>query len=285
MNIRTVCVIGMGTMGSEIGIVCANSGFDTIMVEVNAQQIEKGLKAINSVLQRLAKKKLINENDTPKILDRIKPTTEREEAFSKADLIIEATFEDMNLKKELFKAIDEVCKNTAIIASNTSTLSITEIAAVTSRPDRSIGMHFLIPATLNPVVELVKGIKTSEETHRFASEFIKACKKSSVTSKDSPAFIINRLYVPLINEAFLMLQENLATAEEIDFACQKGLGFPLGPFAASDSSGLDVVLDCVNTLHKRLGDKYRPSQLLVNLVNAGNLGRKTGRGVFKYAKK
>lgn len=285
MKIETVCVIGMGTMGSQIGIVSATGGYRTIMVEQNEQLIEKGLGGIKQFLGYLEKKGKITADKGKTALDKIETTTDKKKAFAEADFIIEAVFEDMALKKQIFAEMDQVCKEGAILASNTSTMSITEMAAVTSRPENCIGTHFLIPAALTPLVELVKALQTSEQTHHKTVEFIKSCGKETVTSSDSPAFIINRLYVPLGNEAFYLLQEGVATAEEIDKACQIGLGLPLGPLAACDASGLDIALDCIESLHRQLGDKYRPCPLLVKMVKAGRLGRKTGRGVYDYTKK
>jgi len=285
MSIETVCVIGMGTMGSQIGIVCASGGYKTIMVEQSEELVQKGMGTITNFLGYLEKKGKISPEAGKAALDRIEATTEKKKAFSEADFIIEAVFEDMALKKQLFTEMDQVCKEGAILASNTSTLSITEMAAVTSRPENCIGTHFLIPAALTPLVELVRALQTSDGTHERTIEFIKSCGKDTVTSTDSPAFIINRLYIPLGNEAFYLLQEGVATAEEIDKACQMGLGLPLGPLAACDASGLDIALACIESLHKQLGDKYRPCPLLVKMVKAGRLGRKTGRGVYDYTKK
>lgn len=285
MKIQTVCVIGMGTMGSQIGIVCATGGYRTIMVEQNEQMVEKGMAGIKQFLGYMEKKGKVSADEGKAALERVETTTNKRKAFAEADFIIEAVFEDIELKKELFKEMDQVCKEDTILASNTSTLSITEMAGVTSRPQNCIGTHFLIPAALTPLVELVRALQTSDETHNKTIEFIKSCRKDTVTSSDSPAFIINRLYVPLGNEAFYLLQEGVATAEEIDKACQIGLGLPLGPFAACDVSGLDIALDCIESLHRQLGDKYRPCPLLVKMVKAGHLGRKTGKGVYEYTKK
>ena len=285
MKIETVCVIGMGTMGSQIGIVCAGGGYKTIMVEKDDKLIEKGMAGITRLLASREKKGKISPDDVKALLNRIETTTDSRKAFAEADFIIEAVFEDMGVKKEIFKEIDEVCKKDAIIASNTSTLSISEIASVTSRPQNCVGTHFLIPAALTPLVELSRALQTSDETHARTVEFIKSCGKDVVTSSDSTAFIINRLYVPLGNEAFYLLQEGVATAEEIDKACQLGLGLPLGPLAACDASGLDIALDCIESMHEQLGDKYRPCPLLRKYVKAGYLGRKTGRGVYDYTKK
>ena len=285
MKIETVCIIGMGTMGSQIGIICAGGGYRTIMVERDDGLIKKGLENIRRFLSSREKKGKMSGDDVSAILSRIEPTTDSNKAFAESDFIIEAAFEDIDIKKELFAQIDAARKEDAIIASNTSTLSISEMAAVTSKPQNCIGTHFLIPAALTPLVELSRALQTSDETYERTVEFIKSCGKNVVTSSDSPAFIINRLYIPLLNEAFYLLQEGGASAEDIDEACKSGLGFPLGPLAASDASGLDVVLFCIESMHKQLGDKYRPCPLLVKYVKAKRLGRKTGMGVYDYTKK
>jgi 3-hydroxybutyryl-CoA dehydrogenase len=203
---------------------------------------------------------------------------------SQADLVIEAVYEDIDLKKAVFKELDAASPQEAILASNTSTLWIAEIAAATKRPEKCIGTHFLIPAALTPLVEVVRGPETSDESHETVIHFLKKCGKDTVTVADSPGFVINRLYLPLVNEAFFALETGLASAEEIDKSCTKGLGFPLGPLAAADAFGLDILVACMNTFHRELGDKYRPAPLLVKLVKAGHLGRKTGRGVYVYGK-
>ena len=285
MKIENVCVIGMGTMGSQIGIVCAKGGYRTFMVEKDEAVLEKGMAGISKFLGYMEKKGKIAPGEGKIISERIEATTDQKTAFSEADLFIEAVYENVAVKKEVFKAMSEHAKENAILASNTSTLSVTEIAAVTARPQNCIGTHFLIPAALTPLVELVRAVHTSDETHERTVEFIKSCGKDTVTSADGAGFIINRLYVPFVNEAFCLLQENVATAEEIDKACQLGLGLPLGPLSAADAGGLDTVLACAESMHQQLGDKYRPSPLLVQLVKGGLLGRKVGRGVYDYSKK
>lgn len=285
MKIEKVCVAGMGTMGSQIGIVCATGGYKTIMVEISDEAIERGMANINRFIGGVVKKGKMSEEDGKSITERIEPTKNSREAFAEADVIIEAVFEDIDIKKQIFKQADEVCKENAILASNTSTLSITEMAAVISNPQNFIGTHFLIPAALTPLVEVVMGLQTSDETHDRTIEFLKSCGKDTVTVKDSAGFVINRIYVPMINEAFYALQEGIASAEDIDKACRLGLGFPRGPFEASDASGLDIGIACLESMHKQLGEKFKAAPLMERLVKAGYLGRKTGRGVYDYSKK
>ena len=284
MEIKKVGVVGMGTMGSQIGIVCARGGFQTIMVDLSETFIKKGFSDIRSFLNNQVNKGKMTREEMDKILSLISTTTDLTKALSDVELTIEAVFEDMDVKKELFKKMDGICQKETILGSNTSTLSITEMGAVTSRPEKCIGIHFLIPAALTPLVELVRGLETSDETHRKVHDFLTKSGKEAVTVLDSPGFVINRLYLPMVNEAFYVLESSLASAEEIDRCCMKGLSFPLGPLAAADAFGLDILLNCMRTFHKELGEKYRPAPLLVQLVKAGRLGRKSGRGVYDYRK-
>ena len=282
MVIERVCVIGMGTMGSQIGIVCAKAGFRTSMIDISQSEVEKGIKKIKSFLEGQVKKGKLDKEATDRILSVISTGADMGEALSDADLVIEAVYEDIEIKKEIFKKMDEGSPAETILASNTSTLWVTELASATSRPEKCIGTHFLIPAALTPLVEVVRGSETSDETHEKVLEFLQKCGKETVTVADSPGFVINRLYLPMVNEAFFALETGLASAEEIDRSCSRGLGFPLGPLAAADAFGLDILLACMKTFHRELGEKYRPAPLLVKLVKAGRLGRKTGRGIYDY---
>jgi 3-hydroxybutyryl-CoA dehydrogenase len=284
MEIKRVCIVGMGTMGTQIGLVSARGGYQTLMVDISKEQIEKGWNQINSFLNAQIKKAKLSQDDKEKILSFIKTSTDLEEAFSDVQLVIEAVFENIEVKKEVFKRLDAICPRETILSSNTSTLSISELGAATKRPERCIGTHFLIPAALTPLVEVVRSLETSDQTHHMTVDFLTRCGKETVTVADSPGFVINRLYLPMVNEAFFALESSLASAEEIDRSCVRGLGFPLGPLAAADAFGLDILLACMKTFERELGEKYRPAPLLVKLVNAGHLGRKSGQGVYDYRK-
>ena len=285
MEIKKVAIVGMGTMGSQIGIVCARGGFQTALVDSGSAQVENGMNSIRKFFKGQEKKGKIDRESSEKILSLITSGTMIEKAVEDADLVIEAVFEDVETKKSVFRKLDEVSPAKTLLASNTSTLWIAELGAATRRPQQCIGTHFLIPAALTPMVEVVRGPVTSDVTHSTVIDFLAKCGKETVTVADFPGFVINRLYLPMVNEAFCALEASIATAEEIDKSCVRGLGFPLGPLAAADAFGLDILLACMKTFHRELGDKYRPSPLLVKLVKAGHLGRKSGQGVYSYDRK
>src|SRR4030042_4464243 len=243
MEIKKVGIIGIGTMGSQIGIVCARGGFQTTMVDLSEELIKKGLSVVKSFLNSQVKKGKMKNEEMDQVLSLISVAMDLNRALSDVDLVIEAVFEDMVVKKELFKKMDGICPKETILGSNTSTLSISEMGAVTARPDKCIGIHFLIPAALTPLVEVVRGPETSDDTHKKVIDLLTRCGKETVTVRDSPGFVINRLYLPMVNEAFYVLETSLASAEEIDRCCTKGLGFPLGPLAAADAFGLDILLN------------------------------------------
>jgi 3-hydroxybutyryl-CoA dehydrogenase len=282
MTVNRVAVIGLGTMGAQIALVFARAGVPVAAAETDPVRLEQGLARARDFLARLVKKGKLAPAAMDSALALITPVIGPAAAAREADFVIEAVFEDLAAKCAVFAELDRAAPPHALLATNTSTLSVTAIAAATRRPGQVLGAHFLIPAALTPLVELVRGHDTADPTVAAVKEFLARCGKETVVVNDAPAFVINRFYIPLINEAFFALGEGVAEAAEIDKACTLGLAMPLGPLAAADASGLDVVLACVNTLHRELGDKYRPAPLLVKLVRAGHLGKKTGRGVYPY---
>lgn len=277
-----ICVIGTGTMGSGIVQSFAQANVKVIMKSRSEASNEKAMAKISKSLAKLVEKGKITKEYMDTTLSNISTTTDYS-SFSDADLVIEAAVETMELKRELFKNLDSICKPEAIIASNTSSLSITEIASATSRADRVIGMHFFNPATMMKLVEIIKGQKTSEEVCNIVIDLAKSIGKVPVLVNESPGFVVNRILIPMVNEGIGILADGVATKEEIDEAMKLGANHPMGPLALGDLIGLDVCLAIMEVLHSEYGDdKYRAHPLLKKMVRANLLGRKTGEGFYKY---
>ena len=283
MKIKNVCILGAGIMGSGIAQVVATAGFDVTMRDIEDRFIEKGLAAIKFHLDRALEKEKIEAEEAKAIMGRIQGTTDFRKAAAEADLVIEAVVEDMRVKKEVFAELDSICKPNTILASNTSGLSITEVASATNRPDTVLGVHFFNPAPVMQLVELIRGYVTSDHTVATTKAFIERLGKTAIEVKEAPGFAVNRILCPMINEAIFVYSEGIASAEDIDQAMVLGANHPMGPLALADLVGLDTLLAVLDGLHQELGeDKYRPAPLLRKMVRAGHLGRKSGRGFYHY---
>ena len=282
MSITTVGIIGAGTMGNGIAQVCATSGMHVVMVDISEAAVAKGIATVASSLERLIKKEKITAADRDATLARIKGSTSYDD-LKASQLVIEAATENHDLKVKILKQIDAIVPADVIIASNTSSISITKLAAVTSRPERFIGMHFFNPVSMMALVEIIRGLQTSDATHEAVQTMAKALGKTPITVKNAPGFVVNRILVPMINEAFFVLAEGTATAEDIDEGMKLGCNQPIGPLALADMIGLDVCLAVMDVYLTEFGDsKYRPCPLLKEMVAAGRLGRKTKQGVYTY---
>jgi len=282
MKIGSIAVVGAGTMGNGIAQVSAVAGFPVTLTDISQAQLDRAMKSITGSLERLVKKEKMSEADKNTALGRIKTSTDLG-AIGSSDLVVEAATENLALKLEIFAKLDAAAKADAIIASNTSSISITKLAAATKRPDRVIGMHFFNPVPVMQLIELIRGLQTSGETYESVEAIAKALGKSPIQVRNSPGFVVNRLLCPMINEAIFTLGEGLASAQEIDDAMRLGCNHPIGPLALCDLIGLDVELAVMQVLFEGFKDpKYRPSPLLTEMVEAGYLGRKTGRGFYKY---
>jgi len=282
LNIRKIGVIGAGQMGNGIAHVCSLAGFPVLLNDLSADRIKSGLATINGNMARQVSKKLISEDDRQSALDRIKPA-EGIEAMADCDLVIETASEKEELKIKIFSALCPLLKPEAIIGTNTSSISITRLASSTDRPERFIGIHFMNPVPLMELVELIRGIATADTTFEITKAFVAKLGKTIAVSEDFPAFIVNRILLPMINEAIYTLYEGVGNVEAIDTAMRLGANHPMGPLQLADFIGLDTCLSVMQVLHEGLADsKYRPCPLLVKYVEAGWLGRKAQRGFYDY---
>ena len=282
MTITTVGIIGAGTMGNGIAQACAVAGINAIMVDISDAAVQKGLATVSGSLDRLVKKEKITAADKDAILGRIKTSTSYDD-LKAAQLVIEAATENHALKIKILQQVDAIVAPEVIIASNTSSISITALGAATSRADKFIGMHFFNPVPMMALVEIIRGLQTSDATHDAVKALAVALGKSPITVKNNHGFVVNRILVPMINEAFFVLAEGLATPEDIDAGMKLGCNQPIGPLALADMIGLDVCLAVMDVYLAEFGDsKYRPAPLLKEMVAAGRLGRKTGQGVYTY---
>ena len=282
MNIKTVGVIGAGTMGNGIAQVCAAAGLDVIMQDIGEAQVERGLETISGSFDRLINKEKITAADKEAAIARLETTTSLD-ALADADIVIEAATENEPLKLEIFARLDQICKAEAILASNTSSISLTKIAGATRRAEQVIGMHFMNPVPMMALVEVIRALQTSDATCRAVHELSEFIGKVPIEAKDSPGFVANRILIPMINEAAYVYYEGLASAEGIDEIMKLGMAHPMGPLMLADLIGLDTCYAVIKVLHEGFGDsKYRPCPIWQQLVDAGYLGRKTGRGFYTY---
>jgi len=280
--IEQIGIVGAGTMGNGIAQICAAAGLSVVMVDISDAAVNRGLSTVGGSLERLVKKEKMSAADRDATLKRITGTTDRAK-LADCDLVIEAATENEELKVKILKDLCATLSPRTLVATNTSSISITKLAAATDRPDRFIGMHFFNPVPVMALLELIRGLQTSDDTHAKAADFAKRVGKVAITAKNSPGFAVNRILCPMINEAIFALQEGIATAEEIDAGMKLGCNHPIGPLALADMIGLDTMLSVMEVFYNGFNDpKYRPAPLLKEMVDAGHLGRKSGRGFYSY---